>query len=127
MRTLDNIENFFFDLELPYERVHDDMWVVSPPEKIEKIVIFITGPSLSFRVKLFELNTSDKCQIFKKLLELNATEMVHGAYGLENNSIVIVDALEIENLDLNELRATIESIDLAISMHYSVLSTLLKS
>jgi Tir chaperone family protein CesT len=53
---------------------------------------------------------------------LNATEMMHGAYGLEGGKIVISDALQLENLDFNEFQATIDDITLAVADHYSRLA-----
>ena len=49
-------------------------------------------------------------ELFRTLLELNATEMMHGAYGIEGDSVVIMDALQLENLDYNEFAATVDDI-----------------
>jgi len=58
-------------------------------------------------------------ELFRTLLELNATEMMHGAYGIEGDAVVISDALQIENLDYNEFAATIDDITLAVASHHS--------
>ena len=42
------------------------------------------------------------------MLTLNTTEMVHGAFGLEGETVVIIHALELENLDLNEFQAVVD-------------------
>jgi hypothetical protein len=47
--------------------------------------------------------------------------MVHGAYGLENNSIVLIDTLQAEHLDLNELQGTLDALLLAIAQDYQKL------
>jgi hypothetical protein len=48
--------------------------------------------------------------------------MLHGAFGLENNSVVVTAALQLENLDLNELQATLDDIGMAASDHYTAIS-----
>jgi hypothetical protein len=58
---------------------------------------------------------------FRRLLELNASEMIHGAYGLENNSVVLIDTLQSKHLDLNELQATLDALLLAIAQDYQKL------
>ena len=63
-----------------------------------------------------------RAEFCEQLLRLNATEMVAGAYGIEDENVVIVDTLQSENLDINELQASIDGMSLAISVHYSVLS-----
>ena len=44
------------------------------------------------------------------LLELNATDLVHGSYGIEDESIVMTEALELSHLDYEEFLAAYESI-----------------
>ena len=60
--------------------------------------------------------------LYRTLLELNATEMMHGAYGIEGESIVISDALQLENLDFNEFAASVDDITLAVASHHSRLT-----
>ena len=126
MRNAEDIEGYFLELELPYERLDDGMWVVMHQEdSLDNLVVYLAGSAVSFRVKLAELE-GDNVALMRRLLELNATEMVHGAYGLEEDAIVITDSLELENLDINEFQATIDAIGLAITTHYPVLSGLIR-
>ena len=50
--------------------------------------------------------------LFKRLLQLNAKGLVHCSYGLDDDAsggrIVLSSALELENLDFNELEATLD-------------------
>jgi len=62
-------------------------------------------------------------ELFGRLLELNATEVVHGAYGLENGQILLSDTLELADLDFSEFQASIESIALALSSYKQNLET----
>jgi hypothetical protein len=61
--------------------------------------------------------TEDRLQLYEQLLTLNATDLVHGAYGLEGGDVILTDALEIENLDYSEFLASLESLALAVTSH----------
>jgi len=61
--------------------------------------------------------TEDRLKLYEQLLILNATDLVHGAYGLEEEDIILTDALEIENLDFSEFLASLESLALAVTSH----------
>jgi len=54
---------------------------------------------------------------------MNASELVHGSYGLEDGEIVLSDALELENLDFSEFQASVESLSLALTSHIDNLTT----
>ncbi len=56
----------------------------------------------------------DREKLFQHLLKLNATALVHSAYGLDGERIVLAAALELENLDYNELDAILAEVDLAL-------------
>ncbi|MES1207368.1 MAG: hypothetical protein ABUS79_15630, partial [Pseudomonadota bacterium] len=58
----------------------------------------------------------------RELLSLNTSAMVHGAFGLEGDAVVIAHALELENLDLNEFQAVIDDISMAIAKQYPILA-----
>ena len=45
--------------------------------------------------------------------------MVHGAFGLEGDAVVIVHALELENLDLNEFQAVVDDMSMAVAKHHT--------
>jgi len=66
----------------------------------------------------------DTCgKLNRRLLELNATDMVHGSYGIERDSIVLTEALELEHLDYEEFLAAYESMTLALASHMRELVT----
>jgi hypothetical protein len=121
MKTGLDIEEFLQKLELSFEEPQDGTYVVKGPDGLDNIIVTIAGPVLVFRVKLMEVpkqrTAGDREELFRLLLELNATEMMHGAYGVEGESVVICDALQLENLDFNEFAATIDDISLAVASH----------
>ena len=109
-------------MELPYEEPREGTWIVSGMDGVDNLVVTLAGPVLVFRVKMMDIPRGQREELFRTLLELNATEMMHGAYGIEGESIVIMDALQLENLDYNEFAATIDDISLAVASHHGRLA-----
>ena len=115
MKSAEDVESYLLRMGVPHETVNPGMWLVKtdgPP-----IVISLAGPVVAFRMKVLEAPKTGREELFRTLLSLNTTEMVHGAYGLEADAVVIVHALEMENLDLNEFQAVIDDMSMAVAKH----------
>lgn len=121
-KSADDLLSYFLKMELRYEEVREGTWLVSGLDGIENIVVTLAGPVVVFRVKVMDIPRATREELFRTLLELNATEMMHGAYGIEGDAVVISDALQLENLDYNEFAATIDDISLAVASHHSRLA-----
>ena len=119
--TLD-IQSYLLKMDLRSEEPREGTWLLSGLDGIDKIVITLAGPVVVFRVKILDIPRHNREDLFRTLLELNASEMMHGAYGIEGDAIVICDALQLENLDYNEFAATIDDITLAVASHHSRLA-----
>lgn len=120
--TDEQIEAYMIEAELPFEQVGDGLWLIhDETDYIDNIVLIHNEPVITFRVKLMEAPSDNRLKLFTRLLELNATSMVAGAFGLEDEAVVIVDTLQSENLDYNEFQAAIDAIALAIREHYEEL------
>jgi len=99
------------------------MWLVRDRSLGESIAIQAAGPLLLFRVKVLELaEVQDKAALFEELLTLNASDLVHGAYGISDDAVVLTCALQAENLDYNELQAVLDDFSLALANHYEKLT-----
>ena len=112
-------------LELPYQELQESMWLVgNGQEGVPPLVVNYTPPILLLRAEVMESPADEELRqgLFRSLLELNATDMVHGAYGLDGEDIVLTDALELADLDFSEVQASLESILLALTSHYKALS-----
>ena len=74
---------------------------------------------LLIRMKVMDMpeENAGSLDLYRTLLELNATEVVHGAYGIEDGDLILSDTLELETLDFHELQASMESITLAAATH----------
>jgi len=122
MRTNEDIEGYLIELSLPYEKLDEGLWMVNnEADHVDNILVNHSPPIITFVVKLMDVPSTHQPELFEQLLRLNGTEMVAGAYGIEEGNVVLVDTLQSENLDYNEFFASIESLSLAIRQHYSVL------
>jgi hypothetical protein len=123
MNTKQKIENFMLDMNLIYEELDESTWKIEDDlSHIDNIVVKYVDPIVLFRVKIMEVPENNKEEFYRTVLELNANDLLHGAYAIENNSLVIIDTLQAENLDKNEFQSTIDSIGLALMQHYDLLT-----
>jgi hypothetical protein len=107
---------------MPWEQLRPSLWNVKLNHDAN-LLVAIAGPVLVYRIKVMDVPAQDKRgDLYEALLRLNAAEMVHGAFGLEGDAVVITDALELENLDYNEFQAAVDEIALAVSKQYPILS-----
>jgi hypothetical protein len=117
MKTVEDIESFLLRAGLPYETVKPGLWLVQIGEH-GRLAVSMAGPVVAFRIKVLDSPKQGREELFRTLLQLNTTELVHGAFGLEGEAIVLVDALELENLDFNEFQAVIDDLSLAVTKHH---------
>lgn len=118
MVTREDIESFLIRMGLDCEEVDEGMFVVRSRDGAP-IVVHHSPPVLLVRMKVMDVPEDEArhLALFRTLLELNATDVVHGAYGLENGEVILSDTLELETLDFLELQASLESLQLAASSH----------
>jgi hypothetical protein len=119
MVTREDVVNFLNRMELEFEEVDEGMWLAFPGGRNGEtpVVISHAPPLLVFRMKVLDVpSDGDKCtQLYRRLLEANASDLVHAAYGLEEDDVILTESLEIENLDFNEFQATIDSFGMAMA------------
>ena len=79
----------------------------------------IVPPIVAVRASIGPVPGDEKHQLklFRRLLEYNASDLMHASYGIEGSTIVLSAALALENLDQNELEVTLADIDLALARH----------
>jgi hypothetical protein len=129
MVTQEDIESFLNRLGsegVTYEEVEPGLWRVKPGGAMDfDIVCHYSPPVVVLRVKVMEIPSDDsECgKLARRLLELNATDLVHGSYGIERDSIVMTEALELSHLDYEEFLAAYEGMTLALASHLRELST----
>ena len=117
------IEQYLIECKYSYREVKPNLWLLDDEENgIEGIVVMYADPLVIVQVQVMEIPTLNSHELYRKLLELNAGDMIHGAYGLEGNKVVIIDTLRYDTMDYPEFRATLDAISLALTQHYPVLS-----
>ena len=122
MVTQNDIEIYLDDCGFPFEQVSDGVWKVeSTDNNVENIIMSYEDPILLLRVNLMKVPGAGREAFYERLLKLNATEIPHGAFGIENDIVVVIDTLQVENLDRNELQASIDSIGFTVAQYYSEL------
>ncbi len=82
---------------------------------INHLIIDCETPVLVLEQFIFELKNPDDPKVLLKLLQMNRN-LVHGAFVVdeEAKSVLFRDTLQIENLDLNELKGSIDSLSIAM-------------
>jgi hypothetical protein len=124
MVTREDVESYLNRMELDYEEVEEGLWVIRAGEDGAKMVLNHTPPVLVFRIKVLDLPQDEaRCaDLYRRLLQLNAADLVHGAYGLEERDVILTETMELENLDFNEFQATVDSILMAVASHMEELA-----
>jgi hypothetical protein len=127
MSGLEKIEAYLVDLGVAYEEVAATTWLVDDPAMgIPAIMISLVDPIVVVRASVMKLPPSGHEALFRTLLTLNADDIVHGAYALEGEDIILIDTLECESLDKSELQASLDAISFALARHLPLLSRLVK-
>jgi hypothetical protein len=126
MKGRDDIESYLMRLDLPYDEIGSDTWMINSGQRSHNLVVTLAGPVVVFRCKVMEVPATRREELFRLLLELNVADLLHGAYGIEGDAVVLSGALELENLDFNEFQATVEDISLALANHHAKLGKFLK-
>lgn len=104
------------DYSIFYMNEEEGVLVVeNESEGISNLVIACADPLLIMEQFLFELK-HDSSEILKNLLQKNR-DIVHGAFALDDGGkkVIFRDTLQLENLDLNELESSINSLSLLLS------------
>ncbi len=121
--TKEKIEGYLMKLSLSFQEAGTNSWIVRDPEKgIENLLIMVVETHVIVRTDVMAVPTDGKTELLEELLKLNATEMVHGAYGIDGKKIVIIDTLDLDTMDLEELESAIDAVGLATAEHYKILS-----
>lgn len=117
----EKIEGYMFHLSLTFDAVDEHTWIIRDPERgVDNVVVYAEDSLVTVRVRVMDVPQPVPDRLYEDLLRLNL-EMVHGAYALEDEHIVLLDTLEFETMDLEEFQASVDSIGLALAQHYEQL------
>jgi hypothetical protein len=112
------IKNYL--IELNYNITHEDeeegVLIIQDHDKgINNLILGIASPILIMEQYIFKISNPSKA-ILQQLLQKNR-DIVHGAFVLDESGekVIFRDTLQIENIDLNELEGSINSLSLLLS------------
>jgi hypothetical protein len=128
MRTEKDVEAYLLRLNRRFRALEEQpgTYLVEMGEKTPPLVLRVDAPLVVVRVQVGDVDGkggADESALYRRLLELNAKQLIHAAYGLDESRIVLSGALELENLDFNELQATLDEIDMALAQPLPGVST----
>lgn len=114
----DKVRNYLLELEytIKSENKQDQVFVIDKEDDgISNMIIAVADPIVIMEQTLFTLK-SDDVAVLKQLLIKNR-DIIHGALVLDDKGkhVIFRDTLQVENLDLNELEASLNSLSLLMS------------
>ena len=117
------IEQYLIDLMLSYRQLDTNLWLLEDEERtLQGVAVMQAEPLVIIRAEVMDVPKNNVLELFTKLLELNAADIIHGAYALDKNKIVLIDTLHYETMSYEDFRAVLDSFSLALSDHYPILS-----
>ncbi|MDR1109068.1 MAG: YbjN domain-containing protein [Spirochaetaceae bacterium] len=117
------VELYLIDMMMSFREVEKNMWLLDDEEYgLGAVAIVYDDPLVVFQVTVMEVPQERRLELFTKLLELNARDILHGAYALEKDTVILIDTLEYAGMDFTEFKAVLDAFGLALSQHYPVLS-----
>jgi hypothetical protein len=123
------VEQYLIDLMLNYREVEENLWVLEDEEhNLTGTMIMFNEPLVIFRMVLMNVpeDKDNRFALFTKLLELNARDVVYGAYALEQGEgqgqIILVNTLSYETMDSEEFQSTLDAFGLVSMSHYPILT-----
>lgn len=106
--------------ELNFNIIHENkadniIMISQESEGIKNLILGIASPILIIEQHIFNIKNKNE-EVYKSLLQKNR-DIVHGAFVLDETGerVIFRDTLQIENLDLNELEASLNSLGLLLS------------
>jgi len=112
------VRDFLLELNfnITTENTSDGIIVVQKENSgIRNLILGVAPPILIIEQFIFTINNQSE-KVFKNLLQKNR-DIIHGAFVLDETGkkVIFRDTLQIENLDLNELEGTLNSLSLLMS------------
>jgi len=130
IENFNKVKEYLLDLSLPIseENAEEHYFVVNDDENgIQKMAIYVEDPIVVIEQFLFKLN-NPKPETLIDILQKNR-EMIHGAMVLDSSGTKVIyrDTLQSENLDLNELEASIHSLSMLLSEYSNQIISMAKA
>lgn len=118
------------DLKIVKEDESNELVIVENEEEgIKNLIIDCESPLLILEQLVMHLphDKDTRHALYKRLLQMNQT-LVHGAFAIDDDekNLFFRDTLQLENLDANELQASINALSFAMAEHSAELLSYVK-
>ena len=131
MRSVQDVEAYLGKMNRRFTSVEDQAgtFLVHGGDNMPPTAVRVDPPLVVLRVHVGDIDgdAATNGELFQKLLTINAKSLVHTSFGLEDGKIVLCSALELENLDYNELEAALDEIDVTLAQQVAKLAELSKA
>jgi hypothetical protein len=131
MRSAQDVEAYLGKMNRRFSHVDDQAgtFLVHGGDNMPVTVVRVDPPLVVLRVHVGDIDgdAAVNGELYQKLLTINAKSLVHISFGLEEGKIVLCSALELENLDYNELAAALDEIDVTLAQQVAKLAELSKA
>jgi hypothetical protein len=123
MAGLDKVEDYLISLSISYEEPAPGTWVVEDSGRgLPAIAVSHEDPVVIMSARVMKVPAKSREEFFAELLKLNYSGLLHGAYAVDGEEVVLVDTLEYATMDREEFEASLDAIGFALSEHFPVLS-----
>ncbi len=127
MNYFNKVRDYLLDLgyEISQELTDEQMFIVNNEDNgVNNMILDCEEDLLIIEQKLLEIKV-DKPEHYKQLLQANR-RLVYGAFVLDESGkhLIFRDTLELENLDLNELDASMNALSLGLVENMDLLLSL---
>lgn len=119
------IEQYLIEMMLTYQQVEENLWLLDDEEhSLQGVAVMFVESLVIVRAEIMDVPKTNLLELYTKLLELNATDIIHGAYALDsdNKKIFLVNTLQYDSMDYQDFQTALESFSLALTEHYPILS-----
>lgn len=129
MNNFQKVKDYIIDLDysILFEDAEDGVMVIESEEDgIKNLVIGVEEPLLFMEQSLVDI-ANPSGDAYLKLLQKNR-DIVHGAFVVDESGtrVLFRDTLQLENLDLNEIEASFNSLSLLLSEYSDELISMQK-
>lgn len=112
------VKNYLLELnyDISNENESEGILVIQKESNgVKNLILGVASPILILEQFIFKINNQSE-QVYKALLQKNR-DIIHGAFVLDESGekVIFRDTLQLENLDRNEIEASLNSLGLLLS------------
>ncbi len=115
MKSVEDIETALMEIGLPYHEVEPGQWILTDQAEVTQALVTHSGPVIDIRIQITRLPSNNREPLMRLLLELNASELLYGAYGIDGEQIVLVEVLSTEHTSLAVLSEAFDALFMTVA------------